>query len=161
MTKFALVATALVLGSSSLALADNVVVAQAAPAAPVTVQAPLAAQAPVAVQAPVIVAGPGLMRPWQLLSAGDKIAPNGRDTIKLGITRPLRAIELQATSGRTNVREVAIRFANGRTQIAYENAKLVRGGGLKIDIAGRAKDITSIRVFGASSPRGTFEILGA
>jgi hypothetical protein len=98
---------------------------------------------------------------WVTLSAGDKITADGRATIHLGQTQPLKRIELQATRGRTTVNAVAIRLANGRTEVVKEGVTLERGGKLEIKLEGyRGKDITAVRVMGASSPHGMFELLG-
>jgi len=97
-----------------------------------------------------------------ILSSGDKINADGRATIYLGQTQPLKRIELQATRGRTTVNEVAIKFANGRSEVVKEGGvTLERGGKLEIKLDSyRGKDITAVRVFGSSSPHGTFELLG-
>jgi hypothetical protein len=122
----------------------------------------LPAPAQVTLQAPAPAFQNDMYRPWVVLSAGDKIGRSGREQIELGRTRPLQKIELQATSGRTDVREVAIKFANGQSEIVKENAVLERGGSLCIDLAGyHGRDITAIRVFGGSSPRGSFKVLGS
>jgi hypothetical protein len=122
----------------------------------------LPAPAQVTLQAPAPAFQNDIYRPWVVLSAGDKIGRSGREQIELGRTRPLHKIELQATSGRTDVREVAIKFANGQSEVVKENAVLERGGAsLCIDLAGyRGRDVTAIRVFGGSSPRGSFKVLG-
>jgi hypothetical protein len=95
-----------------------------------------------------------------MLSSGDKLDVDGRATIYLGQTQPLERIALQATRGRTTVNEVAIKFANGRTELVKEGGVMLeRGAKLEIKLDGY-RDVKAVRVFGTSSPHGMFELLG-
>ena len=97
---------------------------------------------------------------WSLLSSSDQIAQNGRDYIRLGGAQ-VRTLKLQSTSGKTNVSEVAIKFADGQTQVVYPQTALANGGAYTIDLNGNVRSVASIVVYGRSSHDASFEVLGA
>jgi hypothetical protein len=87
---------------------------------------------------------------------------NGKDVIKFRPTMALSTIKLQASSGKTQVSEVAIKFANGQTQLVYPN-KTLQGSSscIDIDLNGNVRNVTSIVVYGRSNFRASFQVLGA
>ena len=85
---------------------------------------------------------------------------NGADRIWMR-TQALSTIKLQAIKGRTNVTEVAIKFANGRTQIVQENKMLTQSSCIDIDLAGNVRNVTGITIFGQGGARSQFQVLGA
>ena len=146
----ALIATLVVAGSSSMALAQPAPQEQRI----VEVREPEAPK-------PVVVERTWKRVPaWSVLSSSDRIAPNGRTKISLGDAN-LRTLKLQSTSGRTTVSEVAIKFANGATQIVYPQTALANGGAYSIDLHGNVRTVASIVVFGRSSHNASFEVLGS
>jgi hypothetical protein len=160
----AIVTAALVLGSSSLALA--------APAFQGGVQV---SNAPVVrdhrteqqpdfyrpvyqpAPAPVIIRQPAM----KLLANDTKISRWGSD--KLTFARPLKlqSIKLQGETGRTTVTQVAIKFANGRTQMVQENKLLLKDGCIDIDLSGNVRNVTSIVIYGQGGMRSSFDVMGA
>jgi hypothetical protein len=85
---------------------------------------------------------------------------NGADRIWMR-TQALSTIKLQAIKGRTNVTHVAIKFANGRTQIVQENKMLTQSSCIDIDLAGNVRNVTGITIFGQGGARSQFQVLGA
>ncbi|MEO6776327.1 MAG: hypothetical protein ABI467_25500 [Kofleriaceae bacterium] len=161
---------ALVLGSSSLALA------QPARQGGVTVQSsadirdhrtPDYRPAPVVVvkPAPVIVVKPApivVHRPMLRMLANDTtINRTGRNTLTFARPLQLQSIKLQAQSGKTSIRQVAIKFANGREQIVQENQLLTRNGSIHIDLNGNVRNVTGIVIYGQGGARSSFDVLGA
>ena len=161
-----ILAAALVIGSSSLALA------QPAAQGGVTVQGSVDIRdhrAPVyypPAPAPVVVAQADFHRPLppirpQMMLANDtKIARFGRDTLTFARPMKLQSIKLQGETGRTTVSQVAIKFANGRTQLVQENKLLTKDGCIDIDLAGNVRNVTGIVVYGSSGARASFDVLG-
>lgn len=169
----ALITAALVIGSTSLAMAD-------APQGGVEVrdrddisvrdhryqpvyQAP-AYQTPV-VQAPIDrppVASWGHPPIFMTLSSNDKIGRSGRDYIPVRSWKSLRTLKLQATGGKTFIDEVTIRFANGQTQTIDLDKQLENGCDATIDLTGNYRKVVSLTVTGrAQSRRASFAVLGA
>ncbi|HET9989513.1 MAG TPA: hypothetical protein VFQ65_13370, partial [Kofleriaceae bacterium] len=89
-------------------------------------------------QPPVVVA------PQLHVIANAKLT-NGKDRIWMR-TQPLSTIKLQAIKGRTNITEVAIKFANGRTQIIQENKMLTQSSCIDIDLNGHVRNVTGITI---------------
>jgi hypothetical protein len=86
---------------------------------------------------------------------------NGKDVIRFGGSLPLRTIKLEATKGRTQISQVKIRFANGQSQIVYPNKQLWGQSSIDIDLDGNVRNVTGITVYGNANMRSSFEILGA
>jgi len=155
-----LIAT-LVLGTSSVALADSHVGPEvrdhrddAAVVIDHRVEAP--APAPAYDRDAWKHRGPS----WSTLSTNDQLV-NGRTMIRLG-GKTLGTLKLQATSGRTTVSQVIVKFANGRSQIVPLNQVIGNGNpSLTIDLNGGLRQVQSIQVTGSSNRRASFEILGA
>jgi hypothetical protein len=174
----AIVTAALVIGSSSLALAHPYE-SQPAPQGGVTVQstvdirdhrtagydndrpAPVViAQAPV-IARPIIRPLPVVRPPQMRMLANDtKIARFGRDTLTFARPLKLQSIKLQGETGKTSVSEVAIKFANGRQQIVQENKLLTKDGCIDIDLNGNVRNVTGIVIYGSSGARASFDVLG-
>ena len=157
-----ILAAALVIGSSSLALA------QPAAQGGVTVQASAdirdhrtpdyyrPAPAPVAMKPPIV-----FRPPMQRTLANDTmINRNGRDTLTFARPLALQSIKLQGETGRTTVSQVAIKFANGRTQLVQENKLLLKNGCIDIDLNGNVRNVTSIVIYGQSGARASFDVTG-
>jgi hypothetical protein len=97
----------------------------------------------------------------QTLAASTKLS-NGKDVIRFRPTMALSTIKLQANTGKTQVSQVAIKFANGQTQMVYPN-KTLQGtqSCIDIDLNGNVRNVTSIVVYGRSNFRASFQVLGA
>ena len=156
----ALITTALVLGTSSLALA------QPAPQGGVDVRdhryySPITQPAPVAVApAPApIVASWGHRPMWMTLSTNDRIF-RGSELISLARTKPLRTLKLQATRGSTSIKDVTIQFANGQTQTVCLNQTIANGSSATIDLTGNYRNVVSLSLTGSSGRRASFQVLG-
>lgn len=102
---------------------------------------------------------PVLVAPQLHVIANTKLT-NGADRIWMR-TQALSTIKLQAIKGRTNVTQVAIKFANGRTQIVQENKMLTQSSCIDIDLAGNVRNVTGITIFGQGGARSQFQVLGA
>jgi hypothetical protein len=176
----AIVTAALVIGSSSLALASPGYSAQGGVDVRTTQSfdvrdhryepAPMPAPAPVVIdhrdhdgdrddRRPASWGHPPI---FQTLVASTQISRNGKDVIRFRATKPLSTIKLQATSGKTQVSQVAIKFANGQTQLVYPN-KTLQGmeSCIDIDLNGNVRNVTSIVVYGRGNFRSSFQVLGA
>ena len=158
----AIITAALVIGTSTVALAQpaqgGVQVSNERSfqvrdhREPMPTPAPVSSYRPV-YQPPVVVA------PQLHVIANTKLT-NGADRIWMR-TQALSTIKLQAIKGRTNVTQVAIQFANGRTQIVQENKMLTQSSCIDIDLAGNVRNVTGITIFGQGGARSQFQVLGA
>lgn len=164
MTIKALLTTALLLGTSSLALARPATLADGQVRdhrTPTVLASPpiQVAQAP----RPAYDRRGGRFerqaRPVVLSSAAS--LDRGRAVIALPPTRPLRSLTLQATGGKTKIRTVEITFANGRTQRVAVNVTLTGSATYAIDLTGDMRQVTSLTVLGKSGRRASFQVLGA
>lgn len=99
---------------------------------------------------------------WMMLSSSDAIGRNGSDYIRIESSTALRTLKLQATSGKTTVSQIAIKFANGRSQVVYPNQTIgsQNAPSLTVDLNGNARNVVGITVYG-SSRHGSFEVLGS
>jgi hypothetical protein len=157
-----ILAAALVLGSSSLALA------QPAAQGGVTVQSSADIRdhrtpdnyrpAP----APVVVRPAPIIRPpmQRMLANDTKINRTGRDTLTFARPLQLQSIKLTGETGKTTVSQVAIKFANGRTQLVQENQLLTKNGCIDIDLNGNVRNVTGIVIYGQSGARASFDVTG-
>ena len=179
MNKKAILASLFVAASSTAALANPYIVqgevnAQATFAAPTLTVGTVVTPAPA--PAPVIVrdhrdddrrdVDGQYMREhrklpvWSVLSAQDRLS-NGRATIGLGSWKRYSELQLQATKGNLSITRIKITFANGQSEILAANASLHPGQpGLIINLDGSQR-VRSVSVFGSSTRRAQFEILGA
>jgi len=155
----AIITAALVIGTSTVALAQpaqgGVQVSNTSSFQVRDHREPMPTPAPYrpVYQPPIVVA------PQLHVIANTKLT-NGADKIWMR-TQALKTIKLQATSGRTNVTQVAIKFANGRTQIVQENKMLTQSSCIDIDLAGNVRNVTGITIFGQGGARSQFQVLGA
>jgi hypothetical protein len=95
-----------------------------------------------------------------VLSSGDRLS-NGRAVVRVFGWKKYSKLELQATRGQTEVEKVMIRFANGRSEIVTPDKTLAPGEAcLTIDLP-RFSRISSIVVLGHANRRASFEILAA
>ena len=163
--------TMLVLGSSSLALAD------AYPAYGPTVRdhrytPPVATPLP----APPVVTAPqgqfhGGFAFWhkpapQLrpVLLADDTRVSGWSMINVAQTnRMFTKLELKASSGRTDLDRVLITFGNGQRQVVSlrgkQEGKINASKSLTIDLDGGARNIKSIMLIGSSARRGSIDIV--
>jgi hypothetical protein len=169
-----ILAAALVIGSSSLALAQpaaqgGVTVQSSAdirdhrtpdydnyrPAPVVVAQAPVFAR-------PIIRPLPVVRPPMMRTLADDTKINNwtGRDTLTFSRPLALQSIKLQGETGKTTVSQVAIKFANGRTQLVQENKLLLKNGCIDIDLNGNVRNVTGIVIYGKSGARASFDVTG-
>ena len=143
------VITALVLGSSSLALA--------APAAPGVSDGPTPMWRDHNWTRP-------MSRPVTL---ADDLHVDGRAYIRVPrSSRAFNKLELSSSAGRLKIEKVAIKFANGRTQVVDVAAGLGGTGygsfgkrSYTIDLAGGARSIQSIVVYGSTGRRGSLDVI--
>jgi hypothetical protein len=155
----AIITAALVIGTSTVALAQpaqgGVQVSNESSFQVRDHREPMPTPAPYrpVYQAPIVIA------PQLHVIANTKLT-NGKDKIWMR-TQALSTIKLQAIKGRTNVTEVAIKFANGRTQIVQENKMLTQSSCIDIDLAGNVRNVTGITIFGQGGARSQFQVLGA
>jgi hypothetical protein len=97
---------------------------------------------------------------FTVLSSFDRLA-NGRSVTRINSWRKYSKLELQATKGQTEVEKVMIKFANGRSEVVMPDQKLTPGSPcLTIDLQGSSR-ITRITVLGHANRRASFEILAA
>jgi hypothetical protein len=155
----AIITAALVIGTSTVALAQpaqgGVQVSNESSFQVRDHREPMPTPAPYrpVYQPPIVVA------PQLHVIANTKLT-NGADRIWMR-TQPLRTIKLQAIKGRTDVTQVAIKFANGRTQLVQENKMLTQSSCIDIDLAGNVRNVTGITIFGQGGARSQFQVLGA
>jgi len=186
MNKKAILASLFVAASSTAALANPYIVqgevnAQATFAAPtltvgtVVTPAPVVAPAPAPTSTVIVrdhrdddhrdVDGQWMrdhrkLPVWSVLSSSDRLS-NGRATIGLSSWKKYSELQLQATKGNLSITRVKITFANGQSEILAANASLNPGQpGLIINLDG-SRQVRSVSVFGSSTRRAQFEILGA
>ncbi len=97
---------------------------------------------------------------FTVLSASDRLV-NGRSTTRVYGWKKYSTLELQATKGETEVEKVMIKFANGRTQVVMPDQEIEQGSPcLTIDLNSSSR-IKSITVLGHANRRASFEILAA
>ena len=156
----ALIASAIVIGSTSLAMASpydaNVELRDHRTETVQVTPAPLPAPTP----APT-VASWGHKPIQMVLSSNDKLDRDGDTTIRLRSMKPLRMLTLQATGGKTEIKDVTIKFANGQSQTVCLDKTLANGSSAQIDLAGNYRKVVSLYVTGSSGRRASFEVLGA
>jgi hypothetical protein len=102
---------------------------------------------------------------WYTLGSGIRLAynTNSETDIDLGGQR-LRSLELQATGGRNFISEVHVELMDGRELTLPTNRMLdvVSAPNMRLDLGGQANcGIRRIEVFGWSSGKGQFRVLGA
>jgi hypothetical protein len=159
--------TMLVLGSSSLALADTYAPAvrdHRLPAQVVTQPAP----APAPVVTAQLHAGAGYA--WHKPIARPVLLANdtrldGRASINVAQTRTYSKLTLESKRGRTDVDRVLIVFGNGQRQIVdlrgKQNGKLSGNQSLTIDLDGGARYIKSVMLIGSSGRRAALDVIAA
>jgi hypothetical protein len=171
--------TMLVLGSSSLALADHDDYAPTqAPYAgpkvrdhryPAPLPAPVVAP-PVATPAPVTQArfqyGLGRWRQARPVLLANDTRVSGWSVINVAATnRAFTKLELKASNGRTDLDRVMITFNNGQRQIVSLRGRhdgLLNGNkSLTIDLDGGMRSIKSVMLIGNSGRRGSIDILAS
>jgi hypothetical protein len=161
--------TMLVLGSSSIALAD------ATPYAAPTVRdhrdfrpqpRPLPQPAPAPIQvAPVkpiaqFHGGFGWQRPARPVLLANDTRLTGRALIQVPTsTRAFTKLELRSNNGRTSIDRVMIVYGNGQRQVV-QLGKVVNGNGsLTIDLAGGSRNIKSLMLIGNSGRRASIDVV--
>ena len=161
----ALLATLVVIGSSTAALADPIGVS-ANVQANTNVNAGLVVRDHRDVDTRRDVDGQWMrdhrrLPEWTVLSARDSLR-YGRDTIRPSQAPMFTQLKLQATSGKLEIDRVVIRFGNGSTQTVTPHAMLQNGSpSLTIDLNGDQRHIAAISVFGKGGRRASYQILAA
>ncbi|MFT3696013.1 MAG: hypothetical protein QM831_22945 [Kofleriaceae bacterium] len=157
-----LAAAALVIGSSASAFAGTQggvsVTTTVREPAPVLVRdhrEPMPMPAPVAVRPPVRL-------PLQRMLADDTKINNytGKDSLSFARPIALQQIKLQGQTGKSTINQVAIKFANGKTQFVSENQLLTKNGCIEIDLNGNVRNVTGIVIYGKSGARASFDVIG-
>jgi hypothetical protein len=159
--------TALVLGSSSVALADHDKLAKP------TVRdhrAPIAqpykpAPAPVTQVAPVRPQA-GAYSGWARFFARPQLLANdthltGRAVINVpATTRAFTKLELRSNNGRTSIDRVMITYGNGQRQVLALRKVVTGKNSVTIDLAGGARNVKSVLLIGNSTRRATIDVIG-
>jgi hypothetical protein len=150
--------TALVLGSSSVALADHTV-AQAPQPMVRDHRAPIAQPLkPAPVQQSYGFGWQRWARP-QLLVDNAHLA--GRTLVSMPASyRSFTKLELRSNNGRTSIDRVVITFGNGQRQVIALNATVTGKNSVKIDLPGGSRNIKSVVLLGNSHRRATIDVLG-
>jgi len=161
--------TLLVLGSSSLALADTygpTVRDHRYPSPPAVAPAPVvtAPQAPVAQFHGQL--GFGWRKPAPQLRAvllANDTRVTGWSTISVAQNRMFTKLELKSNRGKTDLDRVMITFGNGQRQFVSLRGKLDGkinpSNSLTIDLEGGARSIKSIMLIGSSGRRASIDVL--
>jgi len=103
---------------------------------------------------------PERLEPLTVLSQNAKLS-TGRSVTRVSSWRKFDELKLQATKGETEIEKVMIRFANGRSQVVMPDQEIEPGSpSLTINLRSDAR-ISSITVFGHAKRRASFEIFGA
>ena len=153
--------TALVLGSSSVALADHTVAQAPQPMvrdhrAPIA--QPLKPVAPVQQQ-------PAYGYGWQRFARPQLLVDNahlaGRTLVSMPASyRAFTKLELRSNNGRTSIDRVVITFGNGQRQVIALGATVTGKNSVKIDLPGGSRNIKSVMLLGNSHRRATIDVLG-
>jgi hypothetical protein len=90
------------------------------------------------------------------LAAGLRLAPNSQTEIKVGAQAgAFTTLKLDATGGRSFIRQVYIQFENGQEQIIRNvNRTLTGNECLTLDLDGGRRQIHRVIVYGALGPTG-------
>ncbi len=152
--------TMLVLGSSSLAVADHASPTVRDHRSPKVLPAPMPAKPlPPPIQAkPAQQFGFAWTQRPVLLANNTHLA--GRALVQVPArTRPFTKLELRANNGRTNIQSVQIVFGNGQRQIVRVGKAVNAKKPLTIDLAGNVRNIKSVTLIGNSLRRATIDVL--
>ncbi len=151
--------TALVLGSSSLALAAPA----SRPRVPPTVRDHRVQPVPVAAPLPQARFG-GWYKPVArqvLLADNARVQGSSLISVAQG-TRAFTRLQLTANKGRTNINQVVILFANGHRQVVdlagKQNGIINAKKSLSIDLQGNGRFIRSITLTGKSGKRASIDV---
>ena len=162
--------TLLVLGTSSLALADSYGPSVRDHRNPYTQPAPVVVT-PAPAPAPVAQLhgqlGFGWKRPVQQLRPvllADNTKVSGWSMINVPLqNRMFTKLELKANRGNTDIDRVLITFGNGQRQVVSlrgrADGKLNMSKSLTIDLDGGARNIKSVMLIGSSGRRASIDIL--
>ena len=104
----------------------------------------------------------GWKRPaWTVLASSDRLAA-GRATTRVYNWKKFSTLELAATRGESDIDAVRIQFANGRTKLVevHQDIGADDAPSLTVDLDG-ARAIRSITVLGHASRGAAFKILAA
>lgn len=102
---------------------------------------------------------------WTTLASGVSLAYNQESEVNVDLAGPrLQALELQATGGRDFIREVHVLLNDGREIKLNTNRTLdvVTGPNMRLDLGPQAScGVRRIEIFGSSTGKGQFRVLGA
>jgi hypothetical protein len=167
--------TVLVLGSSSLALADHTAPAYAPTVRDHRHPAPL----PAPVVTPPVITAPAVVAPvavegrfrfgWKQLRPvllADNTRVSGWSMINVAsTTRAFTKLELKANAGKTDLDRVMITFGNGQRQIVSlrgnKDGKITASKSLTIDLEGGSRNIKSVMLIGNSGRRASIDVLAS
>jgi hypothetical protein len=97
---------------------------------------------------------------WQTLAEGKRLM--GMSTIRVRSRMAFDTLELKSTGfGMTFVDKVIVLFKDGSSQVVDLDKKLSARESLKIDLAGRNRQIAKVTLFGKSRGRAAVSLLGA
>ena len=83
----------------------------------------------------------------------------GRDVIRVNDQRAFTKLELRSQSGRTELDKVLITFGNGQSQVIDCNKVLNGSESFSIDLAGNARNIKKIVLVGKSGRRAAIDVI--
>jgi len=153
--------TMLVLGSSSLALADHdrTEPAYSQPAYSQPAQSPPAYSQPTSAWHQ-----PGSwwnhQRQERPVLLSNDMHLTGRALIEVGANlKPFTKLELRANNGRTSVDRVIVMFGNGRRQVLQTSGVVTGKSSLTIDLPGGERSIKSVMLIGSSRGRASIDVL--
>lgn len=97
---------------------------------------------------------------WSVLSANDRLS-DGRVKINISSRRQLGELRLQATKGSLEIEKIQIKFTDGDVQTLTPD-QMISAGNPSLTVAIQSHDhVKSIVVTGRGNRRASFEILGA
>jgi hypothetical protein len=83
----------------------------------------------------------------------------GRDVIRVNDLRAFTKLELRSQAGRTQLDKVLITFGNGQSQVIDCNKVLNGSESFSIDLAGNARNIKKIVLVGKSGRRAAIDVI--
>jgi hypothetical protein len=99
---------------------------------------------------------------WMALTQPTRL-DRGREFIHVGPQYGrFNTLKLESTRGASFINQVAIQFADGKTQVVHLNEGLSgRNPCITIDLTGRNRQINGIVVYGSTNARSSYQILAA
>lgn len=161
--------TMLVLGTSSLALADHATPTVRDHRSPQVFPAPVRAKplpAPAYTRPASAPVQAKLAQPFGFswtarpLVLANNTHLTGRTLVQVpAAARSFTKLELRSNNGRTNIQRVLIVYGNGQRQVVQLNKAVNVRKPLTVDLAGNARNIKSVTLIGNSLRRATIDVL--